>query len=99
MNLIKAVVAIFCLFAHLVLNLEAMGTVLKYPEPPKNLNNPAEVHNYLRKVHNYYIIIGRPRFELISILDKYLNYLLNFEFRFGKRNFLDAKEEANSWKQ
>jgi hypothetical protein len=75
MNITKAVVAIFCLFAHFILNLEVMGTVLKHPELPKNLNNPAEVQNYLRKVHNYYVIIGRPRFESISSLDKYISII------------------------
>jgi hypothetical protein len=36
-----------------------------YPSPPpvpSKFENPEEVQKYLKLLHNYYLIVGRPRF-------------------------------------
>jgi hypothetical protein len=37
----------------------------EYPAPPRipaKFNTPEEVQQYLGKLHNYYVMVGRPRF-------------------------------------
>jgi hypothetical protein len=39
-----------------------------YPSPPpvpSKFENPEEVQKYLKLLHNYYLIVGRPRFVFI----------------------------------
>ena len=38
-----------------------------YPSPPpvpSKFENPEEVQKYLKLLHNYYLIVGRPRFYI-----------------------------------
>ena len=40
-----------------------------YPSPPpvpSKFENPEEVQKYLKQLHNYYLIVGRPRFFVVA---------------------------------
>jgi len=51
-----------------------------YPSPPpvpSKFENPEEVQKYLKLLHNYYLIVGRPR--LVSII-KVLTFIIYKSF-------------------
>ncbi len=85
------IVAISLLF--IILN-ELNAT--EYPSPPPvpaKFENAKEIQTYLGKLHNYYMIVGRPRLKQL-----FINYLIHFFLfksfkRFGKRSF---KNQAKS---
>ena len=42
----------------------------EYPSPPPvpaKFENAKEIQTYLGKLHNYYMIVGRPRYKLKSL--------------------------------
>ena len=63
MNIMKLLNWFLVLIIALVnINFNEGATV--YPGPPvipKRLENPQEFEKYLAKLHNYYLVAGRPR--------------------------------------
>ena len=52
------------LLAAVVAILISQSEASEYPSPPpvpSKFDNPEEVQKYLQQLHNYYLIVGRPR--------------------------------------
>ncbi|PVD35838.1 hypothetical protein C0Q70_02807 [Pomacea canaliculata] len=58
-KLLFSAVLIACL---LVLEVSCNDNMLSPPERPETFRNPAELRRYLQALHEYYSIVGRPRF-------------------------------------
>ena len=65
----------------------------EYPSPPPvptKFENAKEIQSYLSKLHTYYMIVGRPRYIVLTeiLIDlKWINLIKKKFIRFGKRSF------------
>lgn len=59
-KLLFSAVLIACL---LVLEVSCNDNMLSPPERPETFRNPAELRRYLQALHEYYSIVGRPRYS------------------------------------
>jgi len=66
----------------------------EYPAPPqvpKKFNSPEEVQQYLGKLHNYYVMVGRPRFGKRANFDGMLNRAEDIQRQDDLLNEIQAK--------
>lgn len=52
------------IFLVCVILMSTSAAALEYPSPPpvpKKFDSPEDVQRYLNQLHNYYMVVGRPR--------------------------------------
>lgn len=57
------ILLICCVLSVLIIMISNVNA-LDYPTPPplpKAFDNSEELQKYLNKLHNYYVVVGRPR--------------------------------------
>lgn len=61
-NLIKYSLLLAIIMSILINEINAATDYPSPPAVPTRFENPQEVQKYLTQLHNYYLVVGRPRF-------------------------------------
>ena len=67
-SLIKYSLLLAIIMSTLINQIQAATDYPSPPAVPTRFENPQEVQKYLTQLHNYYLVVGRPRFGKRSFL-------------------------------